>query len=111
MPHGWCWRKWMPWRWTARQALFEEHLWRHSTGAPVGKEGWAAPDPGEEIVIVGPDRLAVMYRQVRTGLEDSRDEPGAADLYYGEMEMRRAAARRRAGGGERRLFGRSWLVS
>ncbi len=62
-------------------------------------------------MVVGPDRLAVMYRQVRAVLEDARNEPGAADLYYGEMEMRRAAARRDAGWGERWLLGGYWLVS
>ena len=36
MPRGWCLRwRWLPWRWTAREALFEEHLWRHSIGAPT----------------------------------------------------------------------------
>jgi uncharacterized protein YjbI with pentapeptide repeats len=112
MPRGWCLRwRWLPWRWTAREALFEEHLWRRTTGAPTPRAGWAAPDPDEEIVVVGPDRLAVMYRQVRAVLEDAKNEPGAADLYYGEMEMRRAAARREAGWGERRLLGGYWMVS
>jgi hypothetical protein len=27
------------------------------------------------------------------GREDAKDEPGAADFYYGEMEMRRHAGR------------------
>jgi len=30
-----------------------------------------------------------MYRSLRESLEDRTDEPGAADFYYGEMEMRR----------------------
>ena len=112
MPRGWCFRwRWLPWRWTVREALFEEHLWRRSIGAPTPAAGWAAPDPDEEIVIVGPDRLAVMYRQVRAVLEEARNEPGAADLYYGEMEMRRAAGRRDARWGERWLLGGYWLVS
>ncbi len=112
MPRGWCLRwGWLPWRWTERQALFEEHLWRRSIDAPTPRAGWAAPDPDEEVMVVGPDRLAVMYRQVRAVLEDARNEPGAADLYYGEMEMRRAAARRDAGWGEQWLLGGYWLVS
>jgi hypothetical protein len=58
-------------------------------------------------------------------LEDAKDEPGAADFYYGEMEMRRLAARGRDhedtdGGGakgrrpswtERRLLDAYWAVS
>ena len=34
------------------------------------------------------------YRALRKGREDNKDEPGAADFYYGEMEMRRKAWRR-----------------
>lgn len=52
-----------------------------------------------------------MYRQVRAMLEDTRNEPGAADFYYGEMETRRAAARRSVRWGERWLLGGYWLVS
>jgi uncharacterized protein YjbI with pentapeptide repeats len=97
----------LPWWWSARDALFEEHVWRLSIGAPARKCGWERPDPGQEIE-VKPDRLAVMYRQLRAVLEDARNEPGANDLYYGEMEMRRAASRV---GGERCLLWMYWLVS
>src|SRR5262249_5695511 len=43
--------------------------------------------------VVGPSRLEVTYRQLRKALEDGKNEPGAADFYYGEMEMRRATAK------------------
>ena len=33
--------------------------------------------------------IATIYRDLRRGLETSKNEPGAADFYYGEMEMRR----------------------
>lgn len=33
--------------------------------------------------------MASTYRQLRKSREDSKDEPGGADFYYGEMEMRR----------------------
>jgi hypothetical protein len=33
--------------------------------------------------------VASIYRSLRKGREDAKDEPGAADFYYGEMEMRR----------------------
>jgi hypothetical protein len=36
-----------------------------------------------------PAQIAALYRSLRKALEDSRNEPGAADFYYGEMEMRR----------------------
>ncbi len=39
-----------------------------------------------------PRAVAATYRSLRKALEDSKDEPGAADFYYGEMEMRRMAA-------------------
>lgn len=38
-----------------------------------------------------------MYRALRKAREDGKDEPGAADFYYGEMEMRRLAAKRVSG--------------
>lgn len=36
-----------------------------------------------------PGRLAAPYRALRKAQEDSKNEPGAADFYYGEMELRR----------------------
>jgi hypothetical protein len=39
----------------------------------------------------------VLYRALRKGREDSKDEPGAADFYYGEMEMRRQRTAPRSG--------------
>lgn len=38
-----------------------------------------------------PAALAPVYRQLRKAFEDGKHEPGAADFYYGEMEMRRRA--------------------
>jgi hypothetical protein len=37
--------------------------------------------------------IASIYRGLRKGLEDAKNEPEAADFYYGEMEMRRLAGR------------------
>jgi hypothetical protein len=39
---------------------------------------------------VEPATLATLYRALRKSYEDSSNEPGVADFYYGEMEMRRA---------------------
>lgn len=70
---------------SGRKVLHEEKLWRAKHGAA----GWErleseqtsnAPDPGE---------IAEYYRSLRRAREGARDEPGAADFYYGEMEMRR----------------------
>jgi hypothetical protein len=52
--------------------------------------------------------IANVYRALRKGREDNKDEPGAADFYYGEMEMRRKAAPPSAEWGILTLY---WLVS
>jgi uncharacterized protein YjbI with pentapeptide repeats len=79
-----------------RQVLAEEGYWR----ATQPSRRWArlpahrwTPAP-RSVEVVGPARLQVMYRQLRKAVEDAKNEPGAADFYYGEMEMRRAAAPR-----------------
>ena len=109
-PRGLYWRwKIIPWRWTAREALFEEHLWRASEAAPGPHGGWDRQEDGaEDGGGSSPERLEVLYRQLRTVFEVARNEPGAADFYYGEMEMRRHAARNRS---ERWLLNGYWLVS
>jgi hypothetical protein len=109
-------------RWTRRQTIAEEHHWRRDRskdaqgwyGAQVRPPEWledteTPPDPGQ---------IAAVYRALRKGFEDNRDEPGAGDFYYGEMEMRRAAARTTAGGerratslGERLVLWLYWLVA
>jgi uncharacterized protein YjbI with pentapeptide repeats len=98
------------WRWTRRQTLAEEHHWRASLGlaqAPSGRPhpkraGWQSSEQevrpwivertGQRIARLPPDRLASLYRALRKAQEDNKNEPGAADFYYGEMEMRRKAA-------------------
>ena len=47
--------------------------------------------------------IAGIYRDLRKGLEDVKNEPEAADFYYGEMEMRRLAGRARGDGSDERL--------
>jgi uncharacterized protein YjbI with pentapeptide repeats len=104
------------WRWTQRQAIAEEHHWRRdpesvTTGKSVVPHdgptvesrrgrGWyrAAHRPPRWLQVewLQPAQLAVIYRALRKGREDAKDEPGAADFYYGEMEMRRQAKRREA---------------
>lgn len=81
-PRG-LYRRWkvVPWRWTAREALFEEHLWRGSRAAPGPRDGWAHDNEDSEEAT--PERLEVLYRQLRASLEGARNEPGAADFYYG----------------------------
>jgi uncharacterized protein YjbI with pentapeptide repeats len=52
--------------------------------------------------------IADIYRSMRKAREVSHDYPGAADFYYGEMEMRRAGADTQA---ERLILTLYWLFS
>ena len=53
--------------------------------------------------------VAAAYRQLRKGRESTKDEPGAADFYYGEMDMRRLGAARWSL--ERFLLSAYWAMS
>ncbi|MGV9866982.1 pentapeptide repeat-containing protein, partial [Rhodococcus koreensis] len=105
---GWRWR---PWRFTRRRVIAEEGDWRrrYATWDREPGYGQLAPLPAAEI--------AGIYRDLRKGLEDIKNEPGAADFYYGEMEMRRLSHRekhdRSAGTSraERWLLHAYWAVS
>ncbi|GLX19751.1 pentapeptide repeat-containing protein [Streptomyces lavendulae] len=77
-----------PARWTPRRTLAEEHHWRAARGRAAA-DGWTPAPAGEEVQ--EPAALAPVYRQLRKAFEDGKHEPGAADFYYGEMEMRRHA--------------------
>ncbi|WP_351233258.1 pentapeptide repeat-containing protein [Streptomyces sp. NPDC002133] len=90
-------------RWTARRTLAEEQHWH----ANRGRSGWTAAPAGVEVV--GPAQLAPVYRQLRKSFEDSKNEPDAADFYYGEMQMRRHDRNRPRA--ERALLALYWAVS
>ncbi|KWT63934.1 hypothetical protein ADL21_00015 [Streptomyces albus subsp. albus] len=85
VPSGTHWQSGHLVRFTQRRTLAEEHHWRASQ--PTAIPGWHVPVCGA--VQVGPAQLAPVYRALRKAFEDSKNEPGAADFYYGEMEMRR----------------------
>lgn len=63
----------------------------------------------EDTVVVGPERVAVLYRSLRKAFEDSKNEAGAGDFYYGEMEMRRRASTTRRA--EKLILWGYWLLS
>ncbi|MET8211825.1 hypothetical protein ABZT51_38640 [Streptomyces sp. NPDC005373] len=90
-------------RWTARRTLAEEQHWR----AARGRTGWTPAPAGVEVV--WPAQLAPVYRQLRKSFEDGKNEPDAADFYYGEMEMRRHDAQRPRA--ERVLLALYWAMS
>jgi len=69
--------------------FFQEALWRkqHSHF----KKKWAPPPLPQNLDVPSsePKDLAQIYRDLRKGREDAKNEPGAADFSYSEMEMRR----------------------
>ncbi|MFB8440619.1 pentapeptide repeat-containing protein [Streptomyces niveus] len=97
-PTGWRRQGLRPVRWTRRRTLAEEHHWRaQAAGQPAPPAGQAPsprrwrtgahhPDPAHT---PDPADVAALYRQLRKAFEDGKNEPGAADFYYGECEMRR----------------------
>jgi uncharacterized protein YjbI with pentapeptide repeats len=127
------------WWWTRRQVLAEERAWRDLPKAARRIHRWRADDPSNNTVpieapvqgqsiadwltsrvretdtsrnaaqLARPRRIADLYRQLRKALEDSKNEPGAADFYYGEMEMRRRDAT--AAVNERFILHLYWMVS
>jgi hypothetical protein len=102
--------------WERRQAIAEEAAWRAARARPGRWKPASWPDSDPEPMTLSPGAIAGLYRALRKGREDAKDEPGAADFYYGEMEMRRHD---RGTGGTNRWRGRAtrfvlaayWLVS
>jgi hypothetical protein len=81
-------KAWPPlWRWSHRKAIAEERVWR---AAHSRNKGWGEPEPSPGGVSAVPEAadVAAVYRALRKGREDNKDESGGADFYYGEMEMR-----------------------
>jgi hypothetical protein len=62
---------------------------RRSSPSPYVAEWHDHGERGDPSNPHGPREVASVYRALRKGREDNKDEPGAADFYYGEMEMRR----------------------
>ncbi|WP_235034833.1 pentapeptide repeat-containing protein [Streptomyces sp. SLBN-115] len=106
VPSGTHRRGWRPVWFTRRRTLAEEHHWR--ARQPASVPGWNAAMP--DIGHVGPAQLAPVYRALRKAFEDSKNEPGAADFYYGEMEMRRRD-RNGTTRAERGLLHGYWMLS
>ncbi|QIJ62568.1 pentapeptide repeat-containing protein [Streptomyces sp. JB150] len=105
VPPGTHWRRGRPARFTPRRTLAEEHHWRASQPAA---RGWNVAVLGAGRA--GPAQLAPVYRALRKAFEDGKNEPGAADFYYGEMEMRRHD-RTTTSRAERGLLHAYWMLS
>jgi hypothetical protein len=123
-PRGW----WRGRPLTRRRMIAEEQRWRKAHDIPrprtlpsLWRHLHALAKPRKTaMTFISASAIADIYRQLRKGLEDAKNEPGAADFYYGEMEMRRLAARKPTGvegrGGmpawiERRLLDAYWAIS
>ncbi|MFI9346232.1 pentapeptide repeat-containing protein [Streptomyces sp. NPDC052773] len=106
VPPGTHWRRWRPARFTPRRTLAEEHHWRAQQ--PDAVPGWNVAVLGAGRA--GPTQLAPVYRALRKAFEDGKNEPGAADFYYGEMEMRRHD-RTTTSRAERGLLHAYWMLS
>jgi uncharacterized protein YjbI with pentapeptide repeats len=104
------------WR-ARRKTLAEEQHWRATRpGRWPRSAGWYPPPcqppaspKAEAPEVLDPTRLAELYRELRKGREDAKDEPGAADFYYGECEMRRYDPRTPKA--ERLVLWAYWLLS
>ena len=91
-------------RWGGWEVIAEERAWRVDHAArrrlphqmqtlrrPWKAPGWPDWLDDQQPDVLDPGQIAGLYRALRKGREDAKDEPGAADFYYGEMEMRRRA--------------------
>ncbi|MBD9731138.1 pentapeptide repeat-containing protein [Streptomyces sp. H28] len=108
-PRSRFWHLGLPLRWTPRQVIEEERQWRALPSRRRSQRaGWGSP-PDTITAVPGLATLTAVYRQLRKAREDAKDEPGAADFYYGEMEMRRHSFRWRKS--ERWLLQLYWLIS
>jgi uncharacterized protein YjbI with pentapeptide repeats len=97
------------WR-SKRRVLADEIAWRHqhSSRQPLWSALAVAGSADSLSHRSDARRVAQAYRALRKSKEDSKDEPGAADFYYGEMEMRRAGSESFV---ERLLLAVYWAIS
>jgi uncharacterized protein YjbI with pentapeptide repeats len=117
-------------RYSQRDVIAEELEWRsereqQADGDAIEGRGLGVPAPQSPSGLLDapeplrPGQIASIYRQLRKAREDAKDQPGAADFYYGEMEMRRhsppgtrsGAGARLKSRGEHVLLWLYWLTS
>jgi hypothetical protein len=102
---------------TKRQCIYDEYLWRSARGGRKGRV-WKKSSPLPPVLEEGDvkhrpaltaSQVATVYRSLRHGREGQSDQPGAADFYYGEMEMRRRSEL--SPFAERAILFIYWLIS
>jgi uncharacterized protein YjbI with pentapeptide repeats len=99
-----------------RVTIAEEHRWRRGTERSHAVDGWypeesrppAGFHDGYGDAALSPAQIATIYRALREARESHKDEAGAGDLYYDEMEMRRHSE---GSVGERFVLTAYWLLS
>ena len=106
---------------TSRRCVADEFAWRRRVGGlrslgwnlqngddnPANREG---SDEGlDGLPVLRALQVAAIYRDLRRSFEAKSDQPGAADFYYGEMEMRRYS--KESGIAERVVIWIYWLLS
>ncbi|TWP48313.1 hypothetical protein FKR81_28910 [Lentzea tibetensis] len=79
-----------------RRVLYEEYRWETRGTTDIDQKRRDAR------------QIERIYRSLRKGFEDRKNAPGAADFYYGEMEMRRRGTESKA---ERYLLYWYWLLA
>ena len=112
-PRGWTLKRpWPPrWRWTRRQVIAEECEWRYFRQKRLEWRILPEIERARDGTTLDSGQIANIYRALRKGREDNRDVAGAADFYYGEMEMRRQAGSSDSSSGERAVLFLYWLSS
>lgn len=104
------------WWHSKRHCVADEFAWRLQAGGFFSKR-WIlgqpciADDQGQPITLptLHASQVAAVYRDLRRSFEAAANEPGAADFYYGEMEMRRRSREARLA--ERMIIWLYWIVS
>jgi hypothetical protein len=105
-----------------RRCIADEFAWR-ATSRKYRRKGWALPntelieeadlgDGSRDLVVLPklhPAQIAAVYRDLRSSLEARSNQPGAADFYYGEMDMRRHSVE--SGLAERLIIWLYWILS
>jgi hypothetical protein len=100
-----------------RRCIADEIEWRASKGGWSGSR-WkpllpvsTTPSrrPPAPRTPIDPSQIANLYRELRRSHEARADQPGAADFYYGEMEMRRLDPKTRTA--DRLILNIYWVVS
>ncbi|MFF7283021.1 pentapeptide repeat-containing protein [Streptomyces griseorubiginosus] len=110
-PRGMQWgRSIVPFRWwSSRKMLRDEIHWRSQRSTKeLERKGWET-GTGHTDEPLSAQNIAAFYRQIRKAFEDGSNEPGAADFYYGEMEMRRRSEN--VSRSERGLLHAYWALS